>query len=132
MALALAAGGCGGSSGSSAPSTSSTSPPHEVCRADAGAQVCLTPANGGNTYTMAATGFRPSSDITIVLAGPKVATTVAGQGPASARVDAQGKFPGSNSASGVVVPKGSGMVTLTVTGSAASGQAVRLAVTVEN
>ena len=130
--MALATAACGGSSGSSTSSTSSTAAPHEECRADAGAQVCLTPNNGSTTYTMAATGFRPNSDITIVLAGPKVPTTKAGAVPPPARVDAQGKFPPANGGSGVIVPRGSGMVTVTVTGSAASGQAVRLAVTVEN
>ncbi|MDQ6726068.1 MAG: hypothetical protein M3066_07895 [Actinomycetota bacterium] len=77
---------------------------------------------------MQASGFRPSSDIQLELTGPGVGPPA---GPAKPiRVDANGRYPSANGGGGLVVPSGSGPVTVTISGTSVSGKAVVLPVSV--
>ncbi len=120
--VALGAGvvisGCSGGGGGRA----------SACQADGGAQACLVPRQGGHAYELRATGFQPDSELRMELTGPSVGPP-AGE-PKPIRVDGKGKYPPSNVASGLVVPSGSGPVTVTISGTAGSGRAVVLAVSV--
>lgn len=99
-----------------------------ICQGDGGAQVCLVPRQGGTSYQMQATGFQPNSEVTLELTGPAVDPPA---GPAKPRrVDGEGKSRPVNGAGGLVVPSGSGPMTLTMTGTALSGKEVVLPVSV--
>ncbi|MDQ6725912.1 MAG: hypothetical protein M3066_07085 [Actinomycetota bacterium] len=77
---------------------------------------------------MQASGFQPNSEVQMELTGPAVGPP-AGP-PKPIRVDAEGKYPPANGAGGLVVPSGSGPVTVTMSGTAVSGKAVVLPVSV--
>ena len=82
---------------------------------------------------MEASGFAANSQISIAVSGPSIATTAPGTAPAPVHVDDHGNYPGasgSNLASGLNVPPGSGTLTMTVRGVSSSGQPVTLSVSV--
>ena len=114
-------------------SQGSSTSAESICQSQSGAKVCLVPAPGGQRYSMKASGFAANSQISIAVSGPSVPTTTPGTAPASVHVDDQGHYPGasgSNLASGLTVPPGSGTLTMTVRGVSSSGQAVTVSVSV--
>ena len=110
------------------PSSTAVAGSAPICQADGGAQLCLVPRQGTTSYQMRASGFMPNSDVRLELTGPAVGTP-AGE-PKPIRVDADGKYPPANGSGGLVVPAGSGPVTVTISGTAVSGKAVVLPVSV--
>lgn len=86
-----------------------------VCRSAHDATVCLERPGGVGPWRLTAQGFEPNSELSQQITG--------GSRPSKVRVGADGKFPTRGVSGGVVVPTGS--ITLTVSGTAASGEPVR-------
>ena len=91
--------------------------------------MCLVP-RASTAYQLRATGFQPDSELRMELTGQSVGPPAGA--PKPIRVDGQGRYPSSNGTSGLVVPSGSGPVTVTISGTAVSGNAVVIAVSVRD
>ncbi|MDQ1412084.1 MAG: hypothetical protein QOE07_672 [Acidimicrobiaceae bacterium] len=107
----LVAGGCRGGIGK------------PMCAADAGARACLIPTSTAHSYGLTATGFQPNSELLLTLP-PSVdpGTSV----PLRFHIGGDGTF----SDTGRLGLAGSGALTVTLSGTAASGAAVSVSIVV--
>jgi hypothetical protein len=88
------------------------------CRTRGGATICLV-KSAPHAFEPTASGLKPGSTAQLSLAGPQVDKA---QGPAPTQtVDANGHLP---TGTAVVVPAGTGGVTITITATTASGKSI--------
>ncbi|MDQ1364702.1 MAG: hypothetical protein QOE57_744 [Acidimicrobiaceae bacterium] len=109
----LVAGGCRGGIGK------------PMCAADAGARACLIPTSTAHSYGLTATGFQPNSELLLTLP-PSVdpGTSV----PLRFHIGGDGTF--ADTGGGRLGLAGSGALTVTLSGTAASGAAVSVSIVV--
>jgi hypothetical protein len=103
-----------------AASCSSAKP--KECQARGGTSLCLRNVHS-DLYKPEASGLKPGSRVRVKVAGHGLSADPSGGLQFTA--DGSGRFPSSiDGTTGVIVPPGSGPVTITITGTDASGAAV--------